>query len=291
MTTLEALTGRTYGPFVFELSAAKVAEYVAATGDQPDRWTEYAPPSYAGAVLFKTAPAFLHDPDVAPHARLLIHGEQTFAWPVPWRVGSVLTATGSVARIRERNGVAFATFTMEVTDDEANQVLTAKSVFLMSAETPPGGKAEERAEPLPEARGRSQTASPIELPGEGESLPDMAKSASRSDLVRYASASEDFNPMHWDHRTASEAGVGAVICHGLLMAAWACQHGSAVTSLSNPLADARFRFRLPLYPGDEVAVRSVVTGRDGPLASIRSAVVSSAGEHVVATMNIRTGGE
>ena len=100
--SLEHLTGRSYGPFVFELSAAKVAEYVAATGDQPDRWTEFAPPSYAGAVLFKAAPSFLFDPEVAPHARLLIHGEQSFTWPVPWRIGTTLTATGVVDRVRAR---------------------------------------------------------------------------------------------------------------------------------------------------------------------------------------------
>ena len=44
LMSLEHLTGRSYGPFVFELSAAKVAEYVAATGDQPDRWTEFSGP-------------------------------------------------------------------------------------------------------------------------------------------------------------------------------------------------------------------------------------------------------
>lgn len=291
MSALEELTGRTYGPFVFELSAAKVAEYVAATGDQPDRWTEFAPPSYAGAVLFKAAPSFLFDAQVAPHARLLIHGEQSFAWPQPWRIGSFLTATGTVQRVRERGGVAFATFVMSVIDDEDCEVLTAKSVFLMSAETPPGGEAAERIEPLPDDRGPSEIASTGALPDEGESLPDVAKSASRSDLVRYASASEDFNPMHWDHHRANEAGVGGVVCHGLLMAAWATQAATTTTRLPDPLVEARFRFRLPLYPSDAAVVQSAVTGRDGYLASLKSAVASDAGEHVVATMTMRTGGK
>ena len=84
---------------------------------------------------------------VAPHARLLIHGEQSFTWPEPWRIGSMLTATGVVDRVRERGGVSFATFLMDVHDEAGRHVLGAKSVFLMSKDTPPGGEAPERAEP------------------------------------------------------------------------------------------------------------------------------------------------
>ena len=289
MAGLEDLTGRNYGPFVFELSAAKVAEYVAATGDQVDRWTEFAPPSYAGAVLFKAAPSFLFDPDVAPHARLLIHGEQSFSWPEPWRIGSQLTASATVERVRERGGVAFATFVMDVVDDADNTVLTAKSIFLMSADTPPGGESDERQEPLPDERAANQAAPVQLLPAEGVEFDDLAKSASRADLVRYAAASEDFNPMHWDHDRANQAGVGGVICHGLLMAAWATQPATAASSRPDPLAAARFRFRLPLFPGDAASVHSLVTKHEADLASIKSTVVSNAGEHVGATITMRPG--
>lgn len=285
-TSLEDLTGRTYGPFAFELSAAKVAEYVEATGDQPDRWTTHAPPSYAGAVLFKAAPAFLFDPEVGPHAKLLIHGEQSFSWPEPWRIGSVLTATGVVDRVRERGGVAFATFLMDVDDDQGSRVLEARSLFLMSADTPPGGGVAEREEPAAETRGRSESPSGSGSLGEGETS-ELHKSASRSDLVRYAAASEDFNPMHWDHARAHEAGVGGVICHGLLMAAWATQPAVAATPRPDPLVSARFRFRAPLAPAEQAVVTSSVTHRTGDLASLRSVVASGAGDHVVADLEVR----
>ena len=288
MSSLDALNGRSYGPFDFELSAAKVAEYVAATGDQSGRWTDYAPPSYAGAVLFKAAPSFLFDPEVAPHARLLIHGEQTFSWPQPWTIGSHVTATARVERIRERGGVAFATFVMDAHDDKGRHVLGSKAVFLMSAETPPGGGADERVEPPADERAENVIAESVGRPAGEEALIAFSKSASRSDLVRYASASEDFNPMHWDHDRAHAAGVGGVICHGLLMAAWATQPVIALTNRPDPLSEARFRFRLPLYPGDAAEVRALVTERTGDLVSAKSTVESAAGEHVAATMKLRT---
>ena len=287
--SLESLTGRAYGPFEFELSAAKVAEYVAATGDDPSRWTEYAPPAYAGAVLFKAAPAFLFDPEVATHARLLIHGEQFFAWPQPWRIGSRLTAHGVVDRVRERNGVTFATFVIEASDEDDRPVLSAKSLFLMSADTPPGGEASERSEPLPDERGPNERGRPGELPPVDESFVHLSKSASRTDLVRYAAASEDFNPMHWDHDRAAAAGVGGVICHGLLMAAWATQPATGAVDRPDPLAEARFRFRLPLHAGVPTAVVSSVTKLDGGLASVKAAVRSQDGDHVVATLLARIG--
>lgn len=286
--SLDHLEGRGYGPFDFEISAAKVAEYVAATGDDPDRWTEYAPPSYAGAVLFKAAPSFLFDHEVAPYAKLLIHGEQQFSWPEPWRIGSAVRAEATVARMRERGGVWFATFTMDIHDEDDRHVLDSKAVFLMSQDTPPGGDAAERVEPLADDRAPSDVATPIARSDSEEALISMNKSASRSDLVRYASASEDFNPMHWDHDRAHAAGVGGVIAHGLLMAAWATQPVTSLSTRPDPLAEARFRFRLPLYPAEAARVRTLVALADGDLASAKSTVESEAGEHVAATIKLRT---
>ena len=39
---------------------------------------------------------------------------------------------------------------------------------------------------------------------------------SRADLVRYAAASKDHNPIHWNERFAREVGLEGVIAHGML---------------------------------------------------------------------------
>lgn len=43
------------------------------------------------------------------------------------------------------------------------------------------------------------------------------------DLVRYAGASGDFNPIHWNHRVATEVGLPDVIAHGMLTMASAAR--------------------------------------------------------------------
>ena len=287
VTGLGDLAGRTYGPARFGVTRAQVAAYVAACGDDPERWHSHAPPSFAGAVLFKVATSFLGDPDVASHARLLIHGEQTFTWRRPWRIGADLAISARVDRLRERAGTAFVTFGAEVVDSAGRTVLSSRSLFLMSPESPPGGTASERSEPVAEARRANSVPRAEPLPAAGESLTPLAKSASRVDLVRYAAASEDFNPVHWDHQRGVESGVGGVICHGLLMAAWATQPAAASSPGPHPLARARFRFRRPLYPDQAALVTTMVKDRDERRTVLSSKVSSEAGDHVSASIEMQ----
>lgn len=284
------LVGRSYGPYTFPVSAGQVAAYVESTGDDPLRWTDYAPPSFAGAVLFKVAPAFFADPDISSRCKLLIHGEQTFAWERPWRIGSLLTIGAKIERLRERGGIAFVRFATDVTDNRNRTVLRSRSLFLMSRETPPGGGLAGREEPDPDAHRAAERAAPQTIGEPGSSLRSLAKSASRSDLVRYAAASEDYNPVHWDHDRGVASGVGGVICHGLLLAAWATQPAASTVERSDPLRRARFRFRLPLYPDTAATVAAKVTARVDGTASVAAEVISEAGRHLVATISIRTDG-
>lgn len=289
MGALEVLVGRDYGPFDLRLDPARLAAFVEATGDDPDRWQVFAPPSFAGAVLFAAAPDFFADPDTASHRDLLIHGEQVFEWKAPWRSGGGLTITGRIERLRERGTTAFATFAVEAADYRGREVMSSRSLFLMSSDTPPGGQTAERAEPPPEARRINRRPAPRPLPAEGGALDPLPKSASRADLVRYAAASGDFNPIHWDHGRALESGVGGVICHGLLLAAWVTQPAaSAAADRGDPLVRARIRFRRPLYPGQAAQVNTAVTKRTAGSTDLEAEVVSEAGRHASATITART---
>ena len=288
MSDLAVLIGRSYGPFAFRISATQVAAYVAATGDDPQRWGAYAPPSFAGAVLFKAAPAFFADPDLSAYTRLLIHGEQVFSWKEPWRIGASLSVEGRIDRLRRRGDTAFVTFVVDVRDDRNRAVLSSRSLFLMSDRRPPGGRADDREEPEPEARRANSHPVGAALEAAGTALPVLPKSASRADLIRYAAASEDFNPVHWDHGRGVASGVGGVICHGLLMAAWASQPAAASVTRVDPLVSGRFRFRRPLYPGVAAAVTTTVKDRTDRHATVGAQVTSDAGRHVVATIEVRT---
>jgi acyl dehydratase len=50
----------------------------------------------------------------------------------------------------------------------------------------------------------------------GQALPAQEFTLSRAELVRYAGASGDFNPIHWSDRVAGSVGLPGVIAHGML---------------------------------------------------------------------------
>ncbi|MCA0252888.1 MAG: dehydratase [Actinobacteria bacterium] len=50
----------------------------------------------------------------------------------------------------------------------------------------------------------------------GTVLPGFTATFTRADLVRYAGASTDFNPIHWSDTMAAELGLPGVVAHGML---------------------------------------------------------------------------
>ena len=59
----------------------------------------------------------------------------------------------------------------------------------------------------------------------GHAFESKSYDVTRSDLVRYAGASGDFNPIHWNDRIATSVGLPGVIAHGMYTLALA---GNAV---------------------------------------------------------------
>ncbi|HQZ00958.1 MAG TPA: MaoC/PaaZ C-terminal domain-containing protein [Propionicimonas sp.] len=56
----------------------------------------------------------------------------------------------------------------------------------------------------------------IEAVAAGQELPAITRTFTRADLVRYAGASGDFNPIHWSNQAAAALGLPDVIVHGML---------------------------------------------------------------------------
>ena len=283
---LDSLTGRAYGPHPFRVCTDKVTEYLLATGDDPARWSRFAPPTYASLALFNVAPAFLEDPEVAPFTRVLVHADQTFRWYLPWALEEALSVRGMVERVRARGSSHFVTFTMTVDNAAGERALDSSSTFVMSSESPET-EPEEESEPPVTVRARNEVPAPAPMPAVQEALPELAKSASRADLVRYAGATRDWNPIHFDHDAAVAAGLPGVVVHGLLMTAWAAQAATRLVDQPLPLTEARFRFRAPLRPGEPAVVTGVVEADDGEEASIKAKVVAGDLERVTATMIVR----
>lgn len=236
---MAGLVDRTYGPRLLQVTGEAVAAYVAATGDDPNRWKTSAPPGFAAAALFMVAPELLDE--LFEHS--VIHGEQTFNWLRPLAIGAELEVTGTVTKARERGGVHFVTFEIEVSDTDG-AVTSGSALFLVSGEAT-AATSEERPEPRHDDLGG---------PAEGE------RSVSRAGLLRYAAATGDWNPVHWDHGAAVAAGLPGVVVHGLLQAAWALQAAVEGNPGERPLASARVRFRSPLLPAQPVQVAADRSG-------------------------------
>jgi acyl dehydratase len=90
----------------------------------------------------------------------------------------------------------------------------------------------------------------------GDVLPALTVTFRREDLVRYAGASGDFNPIHWSDRMAAALGLPGVIAHGMLTMASAVR---VVTDwLDDPadLVEYGVRFTKPVVvPDDEDGVQ------------------------------------
>jgi acyl dehydratase len=99
------------------------------------------------------------------------------------------------------------------------------------------------------------------MPEVGEKLPERQYQVTRSDLIRYAGASGDTNPIHWSDRVATAAGLPGVIAHGMLTMALA---GRLLTEwIGDPgaIVELAVRFARPVVvPDDDVGVAVTVSG-------------------------------
>jgi acyl dehydratase len=85
---------------------------------------------------------------------------------------------------------------------------------------------------------------------EGEELPALQIRLTRADLVRYAGASGDFNPIHWSDRAAREAGLPDVIAHGMLTMALATRLVTTWVGDPGAVVDCTVRFTRPVVVPD-----------------------------------------
>ena len=95
----------------------------------------------------------------------------------------------------------------------------------------------------------------------GTELPAQSFPVRRDTLVRYAGASGDFNPIHWNGRVATSVGLPDVIAHGMFTMAEAVR---VVTDWAgDPAAVEQYgvRFTRPVVVPDETGAAVEVSGR------------------------------
>ncbi|BBH65980.1 MaoC family dehydratase [Actinoplanes sp. OR16] len=83
----------------------------------------------------------------------------------------------------------------------------------------------------------------------------------RADLVRYAGASGDFNPIHWSERQATGVGLPGVIAHGMFTMALVGRAVTAWAGAPDAVVEFSVRFARPVpVPDTDEGTEVVVSG-------------------------------
>ena len=107
----------------------------------------------------------------------------------------------------------------------------------------------------------------------GDVLPEQVYSVTRADLVRYAGASGDQNPIHWSDRVATSVGLPGVIAHGMFTMALAARALDTWAGGPGRVRELGCKFTKPVVVPDddhgvEVRVAGTVTQVTGDAAHV-----------------------
>ena len=127
----QSLVGREFPPTQpYRVSAEKVRELAAATGSAAPG---PVPATFPIVMAFEAMNTFLEDVGVELHR--IVHGEQRFAYERPIRIGDLLTATLTVASLRQIGGADIIGTSSAIHDADGALVCTAKATLVHTGGT------------------------------------------------------------------------------------------------------------------------------------------------------------
>jgi acyl dehydratase len=110
----------------------------------------------------------------------------------------------------------------------------------------------------------------------GQEIGSATLEISRADLIRYAGASGDFNPIHWNERFARGVDLPGVIAHGMFTMGAAVQLVTDWIGDPGAVIDYQTRFTRPVVvedlvdtPGAVVEITGVIGALDADNSTAR----------------------
>jgi acyl dehydratase len=103
----------------------------------------------------------------------------------------------------------------------------------------------------------------------GDRLPEAAETIERVDLIKYAGASGDFNPIHWSDEVAKAVGLPGVIAHGMYSMAVAARMVAGWAGDPAAVRRLRVRFSAMIEPGQTLTAKGEVAEVDGTRVLVR----------------------
>lgn len=237
-----------------DLGWASIAEgpvlaYLRAVGDEQPIYagTGLAPPMFGVAMALGQ---ILQRRALPPGA---IHSLQEFDTLRPIPIGSGLRTACSLERQRERAGLRFLTFGIDMNTPEGDTALAIKTTLMVPSMAPsmiPGETPLDGTAP-PEQPDKSPPRRRPTERGQISEMSPVSRSISGQQLSEYAAVSGDDNPLHLDDEFAAGTPFGGIIAHGMLTLAFVSEMLTA--SLGDRWlagGSLRARFKGAAYPGD-----------------------------------------
>lgn len=261
------------------LAEDAVLSYLRAVGDELPLYsrTGLAPPLFGVALALGR---ILQRRSLPPGA---IHSLQEFDTLRPIPIGSSLRTFACLERQRERAGLRFLTFGVNMDTREGDSALAVKTTLLIPGEN----SSHDPAQPAgsESAGGRTPNNS-----GNNEMIA-VGRTISQQQLADYAAVSGDDNPLHLDAEFAAGTQFGGIIAHGMLTLAFVSE------MLTASLGEAwltggsmRARFKGAAYLGDWVKAWGRAAKSDGNSRSFNIGLFSghTGGDLITGTATVKT---
>ena len=103
----------------------------------------------------------------------------------------------------------------------------------------------------------------------GEEIPERSNVLDRAQLVQYAGASGDFNPIHWNPDFAQMVGLPGVIGHGMFTMALVTRALAEWAGDPGAVRRVRVEFRKEVLPEEKVVAKGRVLEKDETARTVR----------------------
>jgi acyl dehydratase len=103
----------------------------------------------------------------------------------------------------------------------------------------------------------------------GQELPSRSNRIDRAQLVRYAGASGDFNPLHWNEEFARSVGFPSVIAHGMFNMALVARVVTDWVGDVGMIRNLRVQFRKEVLPDENLVAKGRVVGKEEDDRTVR----------------------
>ena len=138
MAITEAHAGRRYPPIdPYQVTAAKIAEFATALGDDNPRYrgeSPIAPPTFAVVISSPAWNLLFSDPELELSRERIVHGDQRFTFLRPFRAGDVVIATVTIDKVRIRAGSELVSATVELSSRDGEQICSSQATFYHARE-------------------------------------------------------------------------------------------------------------------------------------------------------------